>query len=150
MTKEQKVIKTLVEEVNSQNPTLLKEHNISINYEITDQRSCLLIADIFKMALKEIFLNTSRNAFPDSTLTVSSKNNDTSFTLSFTNQGPVIEADRLEGLGKPFELGEEHHDKHTGLGLAVVNTIMEMHNGSMQIENDGDRGVITRLIFPTA
>ncbi len=81
-------------------------------------------------------------------LTVSVLRSMSAFTISFTNRGPVIEPERLELLGKPFELVEDHHDKHTGLGLAVVSTIMQMHGGKMKIENDGDAGVVTKLIFP--
>jgi nitrogen fixation/metabolism regulation signal transduction histidine kinase len=59
----------------------------------------------------------------------------------------LIDPVRLEQLGKPFELGEAHYDKHTGLGLAVVNTIMEMHGGKMHVSNNGSMGVVNRIVF---
>lgn len=148
LNKENTSLTTVLSEAEAQCKTMLSERQIKLNHNYDPSEQFPVIKDVLVMAVKEIIHNTCVSAYEDSMLTVSVLRSMSAFTISFTNRGPVIEPERLELLGKPFELVEDHHDKHTGLGLAVVSTIMQMHGGKMKIENDGDAGVVTKLIFP--
>lgn len=102
--------------------------------------------DLLWQAIREILLNTNKFADEDSPVFVEVDNNDDSMIISFGNSGPKIPDDKIEKLGKPFELAQEHYDKYTGLGLSLVSIIMELHGGKFEIRNSKD-GVITSLIF---
>ncbi|MFZ4462729.1 MAG: sensor histidine kinase, partial [Bacteroidales bacterium] len=106
-----------------------------------------VFADAFATAVNELMSNSCRFANKNTTIKIIYKEENGSKELQFWNDGPMIDPVRLEQLGKPFELGDAHYDKHTGLGLAVVNTIMEMHGGNMSIKNNGAQGVIARIVF---
>ncbi|MDP3443607.1 MAG: HAMP domain-containing sensor histidine kinase, partial [Ignavibacteria bacterium] len=144
--KQKASIKPLIMEVLNDNDALLKEKQISVNLNLSNEQLDL-INDAFKYAVNEIVSNTCRYAERNSTLTINLHQQNDLSILSFNNQGNQIASDVIEFLGKPFVLGQEHYDKHTGLGLALVATIMEMHDGEFGIENKPDSGVITKMIF---
>ena len=51
--------------------------------------------------------------------------------------------DRFYSLSRP-----ESHKKGTGLGLSFVKEIVRLHQGSIQIKNHPEGGVLATLILP--
>jgi two-component system cell cycle sensor histidine kinase PleC len=47
-------------------------------------------------------------------------------------------------IASPFARNAEG----TGLGLTLVKSLMEMHDGKLEIESALQRGTVARLIFP--
>jgi signal transduction histidine kinase len=140
-------IRKVIGEVLLENKEDLDKKNYTINFTFENETQ-EIIPDAFKTAVNEIIKNCIRFAFDNSLLVISVKDEGENWILSFTNQGDNIDGERLELLGKPFELGQSHYDKRTGLGLALVSTIMGIHGGAFKIENDGRNGVISSLIIP--
>jgi hypothetical protein len=61
------------------------------------------------------------------------------FTLSVSNTGPAIPAERLAGLFKPFERAEHHHGQQgLGLGLYIAAEIARAHGGELGVTSDAD------------
>jgi len=69
------------------------------------------------------------------------------FMLEVEDEGPGIAADVLPYIFDPFFTTKEV-GKGTGLGLAVVSSIVEGHNGRIEVENLSPRGCRFRVIFP--
>jgi signal transduction histidine kinase len=126
---------------------IIEKKQLQTEVIIDENAKVEVFADAFATAVNELMSNSCRFANKNTTVRIIYKEENGSKELQFWNDGPMIDPVRLEQLGKPFELGEAHYDKHTGLGLAVVNTIMEMHGGKMSIKNNGGQGVIARIIF---
>ena len=63
-------------------------------------------------------------------------------TLAITDTGPGVSKDQLPALLKPFVRGETTVSGH-GLGLAIVNRAVELHQGAMIFE-----GSTVRVTFP--
>ncbi|MTI61547.1 MAG: HAMP domain-containing histidine kinase [Firmicutes bacterium] len=59
------------------------------------------------------------------------------YTLKIWNDGPEIEEDNLENIFKKYKKG---YEGSFGLGLAIVKLIVELHNGSIWVNNE-DNGV---------
>ena len=73
-------------------------------------------------------------------------------TLSVSDTGIGIPADKIEAVLKPFaqvdgSLMRRHEG--TGLGLALVNAMMTLHEGSVDIDGTPGRGTTVSLCFPT-
>jgi signal transduction histidine kinase len=109
-------------------------------------------------ALKQILLNLLSNAlkFTPSggrVITRSVVTGDT-FVLSVTDTGIGIPEDELEQLGNPFvQLRRSMavtSQPGTGLGLALVRALAEMHGGTMHIESVEGQGTTVSVAIPLA
>jgi cell cycle sensor histidine kinase DivJ len=73
--------------------------------------------------------------------------------IAVTDTGVGIAARDLERLGRPFEQVDGEHvrsQEGTGLGLALVKALAQMHGGEAVIESTLGVGTTVRLRFPNA
>ncbi len=70
-----------------------------------------------------------------------------SFVLEVEDGGPGIAMEVLPHIFDPFFTTKEV-GKGTGLGLAVVSSIVEGHNGTIEVQNLSPRGCLFRIVFP--
>ncbi len=68
-----------------------------------------------------------------------------SVRIEIEDNGPGIEADRLVKVFEPFYTTKSHG---TGLGLAVVDSVVKAHNGSIICKSVKDRGTAFILTLP--
>ena len=84
---------------------------------------------------------------------VEMKKSDHHVMLTVADHGPGVPADMRGEVVKRFvRLDTSRSKPGTGLGLSLVEAVMEMHRGSMDIgatEEDG-RGLTVRMVFPAA
>jgi len=67
--------------------------------------------------------------------------------LKFSDTGPGIPAEIVDKIFDPF-FTTKKPGKGTGLGLALVQRIVSMHNGSIDIEHTGKSGTTFRITLP--
>jgi signal transduction histidine kinase/ABC-type uncharacterized transport system substrate-binding protein len=72
---------------------------------------------------------------------------DASVEISIADSGPGIPSDKLTQVFEPFFTTKEHG---MGMGLSVVRTIVEAHEGKIWAENQSDSGAVFRLKLPLA
>jgi len=73
--------------------------------------------------------------------------------LSVTNTGPVVEAGAVGRLTRPFErLAPERtgHGDGSGLGLSIVQAIVNAHEGSLEISPRPHGGLTVEVTFPSS
>ncbi len=71
--------------------------------------------------------------------------------ISVSDTGIGISADDLGRLARPFEQIESQHSKTqqgTGLGLALTKSLVEMHEGALEIESEPGRGTTVSFLLP--
>ncbi|MBB4228173.1 sensor histidine kinase [Rhizobium mongolense] len=74
--------------------------------------------------------------------------------LSVADHGPGIPADKREDVVKRFvRLDESRSKPGTGLGLSLVEAVMELHGGTLELsdtdpEKEDGRGLTVSVIFP--
>ncbi|APO66921.1 sensor histidine kinase protein [Rhizobium gallicum] len=74
--------------------------------------------------------------------------------LSVADHGPGIPADKREDVIKRFvRLDESRSKPGTGLGLSLVEAVMELHGGTLELsdtdpEKEDGRGLTVSVIFP--
>lgn len=71
--------------------------------------------------------------------------------LSIIDDGIGIESDVLALIKQPFVQGEDVYSKRnsgTGLGLHLVNLMMELHGGDCDISSQPGQGTMVTLTFP--
>ena len=73
--------------------------------------------------------------------------------LSIADTGVGIDPADLKRLGQPFEQVESEHTRAkegTGLGLALVRALSQLHGGSMTIDSQLGEGTTVRVKLPQA
>jgi signal transduction histidine kinase len=108
-----------------------------------------------KRAMKQILLNLLSNAIKftprNGRVVVRAKRADGKLFLSVEDSGIGIAADQLGRLGNPFvqvrtSAGASHEG--TGLGLALVRALAEIHEGALKMESIRGRGTTATVIVP--
>jgi len=143
--------------------TLIEVMNIVSGYPSAPDREIViepfvdmprLLAD-GKM-LRQMLLNLLSNAIKftkeGGKITVSVQLSDKNeLEISVTDNGIGIPADKMKDIAKPFVQVENimtRTHKGSGLGLSLVDRIMQLHGGKMQIVSEFGKGTTVSLQFP--
>ena len=109
-----------------------------------------------RRALKQVLINILANGVkftPDGgqvTVAVKAAGGTTEIAISDTGIG--IEASELPKLGRPFEQVENQFTKTrsgSGLGLAISKSLVELHDGTIEIDSEPGRGTTVTILIPT-
>ena len=65
--------------------------------------------------------------------------------LEVIDRGQGIEPENMENIFKPFFSTKENRN---GLGLAIVQQIVERHNGRIEVKSKPDQGCTIRVTLP--
>jgi signal transduction histidine kinase len=123
--------------------------------EETGDRQLAVEAD--RRAMKQILLNLLSNAIkftPEGgRVSVRAWASNGMVTLSVIDTGIGIPADQVANLGNPFvqirsSAGASHEG--TGLGLALVRALTEIHDGRLSIESASGKGTTVSVVIPSA
>jgi len=108
-----------------------------------------------KRAIKQILLNLLSNSVKFTAgggkIMVSVKASNRETTLEVADTGRGIPAEKLPKLTDPFTRGEQ--DPHRtiegwGLGLSIANSLVDLHEGAMDIESKIGKGTTVTVTLP--
>ncbi len=106
-------------------------------------------------AIRQILINLISNAIrftrPDTIVQISALRVGRKIELKICDQGQGISADALEHLGKPFhQVDSDKSRRHegTGLGLSIVKGLVQLHDGSFNIESEINVGSVVTIGLP--
>jgi signal transduction histidine kinase len=137
----------LIRDVLASFDPLLRSHDISV--ELTFEGS--ETADVDGDAVRRILLNLLDNAVrygPEGqTLRITAVNRQSSLELTVEDEGPGVPPHDRERVWQPFERGSTTVDTGTGIGLAVVRQLVQLHGGDARI-TDGRRGARFVVTLP--
>jgi signal transduction histidine kinase len=112
-----------------------------------------LIAD--GRAARQILLNLLSNAIKFSPeggeVTVSAAKSGGELTIAVRDQGIGIPPSELSRIGRPFEQASNNPhlaSEGTGLGLALVKSLIALHQGTFTIESTVGQGTAVTVGFP--
>ena len=107
-------------------------------------------------ALKQILINLVSNAIkftPEGgrISVVAQRARSGDFQLMVEDNGPGIPRDKLDKIFKPFSQVDNRYDRQgggTGLGLALVRGLTELHGGRAWLESEQGRGARAYVVLP--
>ena len=119
-----------------------------------DQSAAVLYAD--ERALKQIVINLVSNAVKftqdGGKIEVTAKRNaQGDFELIVADNGPGISREKIDRVFKPFSQADNRYDRQaggTGLGLALVRGLCELHGGRAWIESEPGKGTRAIVVLP--
>ena len=139
----------IVEECFQVTRQLGQNRNIALVRDIPEGLPALF-AD--RKGIQRILLNLLSNAIrftaDGGQVTVSVRLVDDWFEIAVTDNGVGISPEDLPKLTDPFERGRRdpyRSEEGTGLGLTIVQSLVEMHGGTLKIESELGKG--TRVSF---
>jgi PAS domain S-box-containing protein len=111
-------------------------HNVVVHYDL-DEQLLNYDVEIDKNQLLQVFLNLFRNSIEakvekNMSVTISSKLYNNIAQIKFCDDGPGIPPAIIEHIFDPFFSTKE---TGTGLGLSLSRKIIELHKGTMKVEN---------------
>jgi PAS domain S-box-containing protein len=136
----------LVEETLRAMEREVADRGVWVEREIPDELPPL---HLDKGQMLQAFYNITRNALQAMTdggiLTVKIKVSDGLVAVSFCDTGSGIQA---EDLGMVFDAYHTTKEEGTGLGLMIVQRIMQDHGGQIEIESRPKQGTNVTLLLP--
>jgi two-component system cell cycle sensor histidine kinase PleC len=132
-----------------------REHRQELVIE-TSSDAPVLYAD--ERALKQMLINLVSNAVkftPEGgRITVlGSRARDGGFQVMVEDNGPGIPREKLDRIFKPFSQVDNRYDRQgggTGLGLALVRGLCELHGGRAWLESEPGKGCRAYIVLPPA
>jgi len=110
-----------------------------------------VVASVDGPRLRQVFANVMKNAVeaaertPDASVTVSLYQRHASAVVEVADNGVGIAPEHREKIFLPFYTTKP---TGTGLGMAIVKKIMDLHGGEIDIESAPGRGTTVRLTIP--
>ena len=83
---------------------------------------------------------------------VASAARDGGFQIAVRDNGPGIPREKLDKIFSPFNQVDNRYDRQaggTGLGLALVRGLAELHGGRTWLESESGRGCAAFVVLPT-
>ncbi len=120
-----------------------------------DPSARTLFAD--ERALKQILINLVSNAVKftpcGGRITVlGTRSQNGEFQITVEDNGPGIPRKKLDKIFQPFSQVDNRFDRQgggTGLGLALVRGLVELHGGRVWLESDQGKGCRAFVVLPT-
>ncbi|MBO9580212.1 MAG: sensor N-terminal transmembrane domain-containing protein [Sphingobium sp.] len=133
------------------------EAPVRIVYARPARGSALVMGDAQKLSrVLENLLDNARSFSPvDGRIRVAVETGRSDVTILVDDEGPGVPEHEREAIFRRFHSvrpAQEDFGRHSGLGLAIVSTILEGHNGHIRAENrpDGAAGARFRVTLPRA
>jgi len=108
-------------------------------------------ATLLRRAVGNLLSNAVRYAPERAVIELSGRQLADAAEIEVSNPGPGIAAEHLPRLFDRFFRGDParaNSGESSGIGLAIVKTIMDLHHGSVQVESVPGRRTTFRLLFP--
>jgi signal transduction histidine kinase len=102
-------------------------------------------AEKLQQVMLNLLMNASQAIETEGCITVGICSKDSFTEISVSDTGKGIEQEHLKNLFTPFFTTKE---QGTGLGLAIVKKIVELHEGSIEVESAPGKGTTFYIKIP--
>jgi|GEM_PF-1883853 len=150
--KEDLVVTDVVEECLRLVNKSAENKDISIKY-LSHTDNARLFAD--KKSVQKVLLNLLTNSIkfspPKSVVDIRTAEDEDHFSIIVQDRGIGIPPERIDDMMQPFS--RHRHDSYLyaegwGLGLAIAKSLMELHDGRINIKSVEGEGTIAEVWFP--
>lgn len=137
----------LVRDVIAAFEPMIRAHGATVEFDCAGPETAWVDGDAVRRILINLLDNALRYGPPSQTLRVTADHAGDTLRLSVEDQGPGVPEDDRDRIWRPFERGRSQRDSGTGIGLAVVHQLVQLHGGAARVE-DGARGARFVVILP--
>ncbi|HEY7221369.1 MAG TPA: HAMP domain-containing sensor histidine kinase [Candidatus Binatia bacterium] len=129
-----------------------RDKNLSLTHDLDKKLKPMLgDADQMQRALGNLVGNAIKFTRPGGTITVSSRMIKNHISIKVTDTGCGIPKEELAGLFTEYKrLKGAANTEGTGLGLFIVKTIVEAHDGTVTVESEEGVGTTFTVLLPSS
>lgn len=145
--KKRQQVTPLIQECVSEVKQMFSENNVQI--EAPESKIYFSFDfQLMKIALNNVLSNAIVNSPDNSTIFVNVQIQKHECVLSVSDEGPGIPTDVLPMIFEKFYRIPGSPTKGIGLGLAVVKSIIDIHQGHIEVKKRGENGTDFCMILP--
>ena len=127
------------------------EHEAKEHTVIWPAKSPLTVqgdAVLLRLMLRNLLENAGRYSPAGTTITVTLTAQDGGTRVSVIDQGPGIDEAHRQSITEPFRRLDQRYGG-SGLGLSIVQRIVQLHHGKLTLENAAEGGLIASCWLPS-
>lgn len=128
----------------------INEKEIMLSYSLPD---IIIMGD--SSLLNTVWDNLLSNAIkynkPNGSIDISIERKDSMIAVSFQDTGIGLSQEEIERIFDRFyraDIARTRSVEGTGLGLSIVETIIQLHNGRIEVESEKQEGTTFRIYLP--
>lgn len=143
----------LVERIAASQGELAAQRGIHLDTDISPQLPPVWVdRERMVQVLANLVNNALRYTSSGGVITLSARLTGQSVVLRVQDTGPGIEPEHLPFIFKRFYRADDSRPSNgeSGLGLAIVHSLVEAHNGSIEVESEPGKGAIFTMTLPVA
>ncbi|WDE97119.1 PAS domain-containing sensor histidine kinase [Lentisphaera profundi] len=129
----------------------LKSNHVKLECQIYSH-DLKLNHGLIELAVRNLLENAIRYSDPDNAvIKLNMSHTDQNLTIKISDNGPGIPSQFHERIFQRFFRVDESRDRNTGgsgLGLSIVKHIIQLHNGSINIDSNVGQGSCFILVIP--
>ncbi len=129
----------------------LAEHHLQIS--IPENCPFVLADDAWmERTISNLLRNAAKYSPKNSTIRVAVQCMDQKVTISVSDEGPGVDPDEKEMIFERFYRGHSFRGRvsGTGLGLAICRAVVKAHHGTIDVQNQPERGARFTVTLPRA
>ena len=130
---------------------LALEHEAKEHSVIWPPQSSLTVQGdpvLLRLMLRNLLENAARYSPAGTTITVTLTEHDEGTQVSVIDQGPGIDEAHRHSITEPFRRLDQRFGG-SGLGLSIVQRIVQLHRGNLTLENAPEGGLIASCWLPS-
>lgn len=125
--------------------------NVAIHAGCPDDFTITVDRDLIRRGLHNLVSNALRHAPPGSRIELDARGEAGMSVLEVRDQGPGIPLSVIAHLGERFLRADDSRSRESGgagLGLAIVQGILKLHGGSLELSGPESSGGRARMVLP--
>jgi len=125
---------------------------IQINSQLPNREAIVKIdVNRFRLALNPLMDNAIKFSPDEGVVTVDVQIRNNYVEVKIQDEGPGIKPEEIDGLLesgmlRPYQPSQRL--RGSGLGLSIAKRLIQLHNGTLWVESDGNRGTIVSFRIP--
>ena len=137
----------LVQEVVADGDFEARAQDRSVRFLANESCAITGVAELVRSAVENVIRNAVRHTAPGTTVEVTMERQSRSILLRVRDHGPGVPDRMLADIFLPFHRAN-NHSNGAGLGLAITDRVVRMHEGTIQAYNAREGGLVIDIKLP--
>lgn len=137
----------LVQEVAADGDFEARAQNRAVVFSAPEACSMSGVAELIRSAVENVIRNAVRHTAEGTTIEVTIERKQPFALLRVRDHGPGVAHDKISEIFLPFHRAEPSSNG-AGLGLAIADRVVRMHNGTIEAYNAREGGLVIDIHLP--
>lgn len=144
-------LSALMEDIALEMTPIAENKKLSLSFHYPPDSLISADEDMLRQIIINLIDNAIKFTLPGGEISINVENADTSTAISVKDTGIGMQPDNLDRIFDRFHQIPNEDGGNTaglGIGLSIVKTFMDIHNGSIEVQSELEAGSQFTVIFP--